>query len=518
MAVLLLSALFFDAAGGGPSPLATHPGWTARLVAQEPQVVDPVAVRWDAGEPGQGGRLWVVEMPDYPTGPPDGAAPRGRVRVLSDEDRDGTFETAATFADGLDQPTGVQPWRTGCLVTLAGELAYLPDDDRDGRADGKEVWLTGLSTGNEQLRPNHPTLAPDGWLYVANGLRTDAVTDPRTGTSVSVRGRDVRLDPLRPGVVEAASGHGQHGLSFDPWGRRFVCSNARPLDHAVLPAAALAANPHLRSAGAVAAVIPGGQGRPVYPLVEQWTTSVVHAGSFTAACGLLIREGRHGVEALVCEPTGSLVHRERLTPAGSTFDAAPDRGGVEFLASTDPWFRPVDLTAGPGGSVFVADFCRAVIEHPEWMTPEAETRADFEGGRDRGRIYQLVPDAPSPAEDVSDLAFRRVLELGNAFNARSLEPTTAAGRLRRLHLIKRTGGLTDDDWAAALADPEAVVRERAVRLWDRAGAPDSLADVVVSLASDGHAMVRARVAVALRRVASGDAAAALAGIADGGDE
>src|SRR5207249_1646304 len=43
--------------------LRTLPGFTVELVAAEPLVESPVAFEWDAQ-----GRLWVVEMPDYPLG------------------------------------------------------------------------------------------------------------------------------------------------------------------------------------------------------------------------------------------------------------------------------------------------------------------------------------------------------------------------------------------------------------------------------------------------------------------
>src|SRR5688572_31187430 len=95
-------------------------GYRIELVAAEPEVIDPVAIAFD-----QDGRLWVVEMRDYPALAP-GAKPAGRIRVLSDRDDDGRYETAETFADGLLFPTGVQPWRGGVIATLAGEIAYFP--------------------------------------------------------------------------------------------------------------------------------------------------------------------------------------------------------------------------------------------------------------------------------------------------------------------------------------------------------------------------------------------------------
>src|SRR5687768_13273918 len=90
------------------------------LAAAEPDVVDPVAIRFD-----EDGRMWVVEMRDYPLGVPEG--PISRIRVLEDRDGDGRFETATTFADKLLFVTGLQPWKGGVFVTLAGALVYMKD-------------------------------------------------------------------------------------------------------------------------------------------------------------------------------------------------------------------------------------------------------------------------------------------------------------------------------------------------------------------------------------------------------
>ncbi len=141
-----------------------------QIVAAEPEVVDPVAIRFD-----EDGRLWVVEMRDYPHGPKDGERPQSQIRVLDDRNGDGRYETTTTFADGLLFATGVQPWRGGVFVTLAGKVIYLKDTDGDGRADQEETWFTGFAQENSQLRANHPTLALDGKIYVAGGLRGGSI-------------------------------------------------------------------------------------------------------------------------------------------------------------------------------------------------------------------------------------------------------------------------------------------------------------------------------------------------------
>jgi putative heme-binding domain-containing protein len=98
----------------------------------------------------------------------------------------------------------------------------------------------------------------------------------------------------------------------------------------------------------------------------------------------------HGA-AFTCDPTGNLVHMEILTPKGATFESRPHKKGVEFLASPDDWFRPVFLTHGPEGAMYVVDMYRAVIEHPQFMPPELKNRPDLTLGKDKGRIWRIVP-------------------------------------------------------------------------------------------------------------------------------
>jgi putative heme-binding domain-containing protein len=95
----------------------------------------------------------------------------------------------------------------------------------------------------------------------------------------------------------------------------------------------------------------------------------------------------------IAEPVHNVVHREVLTPDGATFTSrrADDEQDREFLTSTDPWFRPVFLKTGPDGALYVADYHRFVLEHPEWIAPETQSRLDLRAGADRGRIYRVFP-------------------------------------------------------------------------------------------------------------------------------
>jgi putative membrane-bound dehydrogenase-like protein len=517
------------------------PRLKVELAAAEPQVLDPVAIAFD-----ERGRMWVVEMGDYPNGPKPGAPPLSRVRLLEDLDGDGYFETAHNFRDHLLFATGIQPWRGGVIVTLSGRVVWMKDTDGDGKADVEETWFTGFSEQNPQLRANHPTFALDNRVYIANGLRGGTVIARKSDWSaapkpVSISGRDFSFDPLR-GTCAAVSGVGQFGTTFDDFGNRFVCSNRNPCQHVVLSEADIARTPWAAAASLMQDVSPPGDASHVYPLSRAWTTSTLHAGQFTAACGVTIYRGdllgdAYCGNSFTCEPTGNLVHRDVLEPAGATFRSRTADAGSEFLASRDEWFRPVNLANGPDGGLYVVDMYRAVIEHPEWVPDELKHRPDERFGDDRGRIYRIVPasflrDPRSPnrpaigAATTSELV--ALLDHANAWHretaarllyerqdksARSaLERLVSRGtrsqaRALALFALDGLGELSPEVVLKAMADRDAPVRACAVRLSRRWLADDRglRAKLFQMAGAEGNPRVRFEVALALGDVI-GDAA------------
>src|SRR4051812_7362788 len=432
----------------------TEPGLRVDLVAGEPLVGDPVAMAFD-----EAGRLFVVESRGYPTGPGPGKPPVGLIAMLEDTDGDGRYEKRTVFADGLTFPNGLMPWKGGLIVTCAPDVLYLKDTNGDGRADLKKVLFTGFSTGGStQLRVSHPTLGIDGWIYLTSGLTGGKVTSPEYPNHPVVESKtDFRFRPDTD-QFEAAEGRAQYGMTFDDFGHRFICMNRMHVQHVVMPGRYL--RPGLAIGEPVQNVpeslepepVRGhGQAARVYPISKNVTTADSHAGTFTSACAVMVYRGNglpsgYYGNVFACEPAGNLVHRDALFAKGSTFAARRVYQGIEFLASTDNWFRPVFLTQGPDGAVYVCAMYRKVIDHPDYLPGDLRKHLDFDAGKGMGRIYRvaaadkrreslraLLPKTNSPAALCNglenpngwqrDTAFRLLLEA---------KATNAVGHLEEL--------------------------------------------------------------------------------------
>lgn len=524
-------------------------GYRVEIVAAEPETIDPVAFDWDAA-----GRLWVVEMSDYPLGMDGKGQSGGRVRVLEDRDHDGRFETSRLFADGLSFPNGILTWRDGVLVTAAPEILYLRDTDGDGVCDKREVLFSGFNEGNQQLRMNHLRWGIDNWVYCANGghhanhgLETK-VTSHRKGESIKLGSRDFRFQP-DTGELQLESGPSQYGRNRDAWGHWFGTQNANPLWHYILSDRYLARNPHVPSPSPIKHIV--GPGSPiVYPAsqLEKRFHSFEQSGRFTSACsGMIYNDdllfGRSSLtHAFTCEPFHNLVQHNVLSDDGVSFKARRPvgEGQTDFFASEDRWCRPVMVRTGPDGGLWVADMYRYMIEHPDWLPPEgkAELLPHYRLGDDRGRIYRVVPVAANVSRIIS-LEQANTAQLVSALSSSNdwhrdkahqmliwsrdlaavplLEKLAKTGelpqtRLQALCVLDGLNALTDDGLITALHDSNAHVRENAVRLAEHHESPEVVA-AACALANDGDAKVALQLALSIGEWKSTVAGKAIAQLA-----
>jgi len=360
--------------------------YEAQLVATEPLVMDPVEVCWDAK-----GVCYVADMLDYPLGGPDGK-PISRVQRLIDDNGDGIYDKAVTFADNLDHVQGLLPHRDGLVITTRTQILFLKDSDGDGVADERVPLISGFNPSFSQLQVSSPRWGLDGEIHFNNGLEAKEIYPGVDGAAKQSVVRDnIRWNP-RTGKIHTTSGFGQYGGAFDDWGRHFFSSNRSPVMFGVMPREAEAGGRTQYWEN----IAPSGPASRVYPIQITHTTSDAHSGTNTSACGITVYRGdlMPGLrgEVFVCDPTGQLITRfHSPKPDGASLSS--DRVGhlTEFFRSRDEWCRPVNLTTGPDGALYVCDIYRQYIDHARFFPDEFVKTHNMRAGEGQGRIWRIVP-------------------------------------------------------------------------------------------------------------------------------
>jgi putative membrane-bound dehydrogenase-like protein len=540
------------------------PGLQVELVASEPLVVDPVAIDW-----GIDGKLWVAEMRDYPMGMDGKWKPGSRIKFL-ELSRDGRrYEKSTVFLDNLSFVTGVTAWGKGVLVCAAPDILYAEDTDGDGKADIVKKVYSGFFTDNYQARVNSLSLGLDNWIYGANGLLGGIIKtfsqsgEPLTNSPTDIRGRDFRLNPFTL-AFEPVSGLTQQGRARDDWGNWFGCDNSTWAWHYPLADNYIRRNPFVAAPTPRVSLAGGPNPNLLYPIsrtLERFNQPD-SANHVTSGCGLGIYRDRFLGEkfygnAFVCEPVHNLVHRLVLNPQGQTYTAlrAPEEEHLEFLASKDNWFRPVQARTGPDGALYVVDMYRFVIEHPRWIPADRLAKLDPRAGENAGRIYRVVPagkkvplprslaslslsdlaralDDPSGAQRDrlhSELLYRfltppadggkRILEKERSSVIGNLEHIAtssriAAARVQAACLLDGIHALKTGMIVRLLNDPEPLVVAQAIRLSEPllASKPELL-PALVKLADHPDQRVRFQLALSLGESPSPLAGEALGRIA-----
>ncbi|MBX3442762.1 MAG: DUF1080 domain-containing protein [Planctomyces sp.] len=477
-------------------------GFQAELIAAEPVIHQPIAFTID-----ERGRLWVVEAFSYPNRQPEGEG-KDRIRILADQDGDGEFETATTFAEGLNLVSGIEVGFGGVWVGAAPELLFIPDRDGDDVPDGPPVVLLdgfGYQDTHETL--NSFTWGPDGWLYGNQGVfNTASIGKPGAPPEerTTLRAGVWRYHPVRHEFeVFAHGGSNQWGLAFNAAGDLFMTHcrsywggggttcvlrnghfwNQTNSDYPdFISNAAPQGIPHLQNFLPASAKYDSGEGGAGKP-----GTTAVYGGH--SHVGTMIYGGdnwpaKYRDHLFTHNLHGHQINHQVNVRQGSAYETF--HGGYDIAWIPDPAYVAVDLKYGPDGAVYVSDW----VDQQHCHNPRPE---NWDGTN--GRIYRIswaetfdpVQTDLSKFDDAglashlshanrwyADTA-RRILQHRAAerpIDAAALErlrASAAAGGpprivLESLWTLHVTDGLDDATLAAALSSPDDVVRAWAIRL------------------------------------------------------
>jgi len=497
-----------------------QPGYSVVPVLSEPHIHEPSAIAWDGN-----GRLYVVEMRTYMQDI-DGRnqlTPTSRVSRHEDTNGDGIYDKHTVFADKLRLPRMVLPLLDRVIIreTSTLDLKSYQDTDGDGVADKIEtVHMGGGRGGNLEHQPSGLIWNIDNWCYTTYSRHRY-----RFGTGGKV---------IRQGLPH---GSGQWGLTHDDVGRIFYSSAGgenpaidfqRPIVYGRIGLPGEQA-PGFREVFPIDSVpdTQGGRGR----LRKNDTLN-----RFTASCGQSVYRGDRlpadfNGDLIICEPVGRLIRRAKVTNDKGRIIVSNAYEKSEFIAATDPNFRPTNSATGPDGCLYLVDMYRGIIQEGNWVRRGSYLRKivqayELDKNIGRGRIYRVdhktTKRGPqpkmldeTPAQLVAHLshpngwwrseAQKLIVLHGDKSVVPALEKlaTEGAAPLGRFHALWTLYGLNAVNpkvLAAAFGDADPRVRAAALRVAESVMEGERSLDVgIKKLAADKDPNVGIQVVLSVGR-------------------
>jgi putative membrane-bound dehydrogenase-like protein len=362
------------------------PGFEARLVASEPDIAQPVCIEFD-----DRGRLWCIQYLQYPNPaglnrvkvdrfsrtvydkipapPPKGPKGADRITIMDGFDENGRAHKFKDFVNGLNLASGLAFGHGGVFVLQVPYLLFYPDRNHDDVPDADpEVCLTGFGMEDAHSVANSLTWGPDGWLYGCQGSTVTA----------HIRGIEFqqgvwRYHPITHKFELFCEGGGNSwGLDFDEDGNLIYSTNLGPYR-----------NLHAVQGGYYWKSF-GKHGALHNPYTYGYFDHIPYAnftGGHVTDGGIVYQGDQFPKEFrgkyIANDLLGHAVQWHNLERWGSTFKASY---GGELLTPNDTWFDPSDLTMGPDGALYVADWFDKRTAHPD---------PDADWDRSNGRVYRI---------------------------------------------------------------------------------------------------------------------------------
>jgi len=498
----------------------------------EPLVKQPVFLNFD-----ERGRMWVVQYQQYPhpaglkmtsrdnywravydkipPPPPNHIRGRDKITIHEDTDGDGVFDRHKTFLDGLNIVTSLAHGRGGVWVLNPPYLLFYPDKNRDDIPDSAPaVHLAGFGLEDTHSVVNSLRWGPDGWLYAAQGSTVTAkVTRPGFDENeIFSMGQNIwRYHPeTRRYEVFAEGGGNAFGVEFDSQGRVYSGHNGGDTRgfHYVQGG-------YLRKGFSK-------HGPLSNPYAFGYFNAMPHNKVPRFTHNFIVYEGaglpeRYLGRILGVEPIQGRVVMSDRTAIGSSFKTQ-DTGHP--IKTSDRWFRPVDIKAGPDGAVYVCDWYDSQVNHYR----NHEGRIDHQNGR----VYRLRANKGAASLKPFDLANRTTPELISLLRhkdkwhrqtalrllgdrkdvsalpalKKALAKSLSQAALEALWAVNFSGGFTPDFAFETLGHADPHVRLWTVRLLgDECVVTEPLVNRLTRLAKrEPHVEVRSQLAATAKRL------------------
>lgn len=365
------------------------PGYKIEPVLTEPAIQQPAAISFDGN-----GRMYVLELRTYmlTADSKDELQPTSRISRWEDKNNDGVYETGTAFVDNLIFPRFVLPYGKDAILTMesdADNVYKYTDTNGDGKADKKELFTNKYGrSGNVEHQQAFLYWGMDNWLYsTVNAFR-------------------VRETPN--GVIREKTGfnRAQWGITHDDNGKLWFQGGASgvpsyfqfPIQYGNFEVPNELAKGFDVPWGAPVklADMQGGMDE-----VRQPDGSLNHV---TGSAGNDVYRGDRLPAELkgqyfYGEPVARIVRQINpvVTEGLTTLHNVYQDQQSEFLRSTDPLFRPIDMTTAPDGTLYITDMYHGIIQEGQWTQKGTYLRTKIEQYQlDKvvglGRIWRITYD------------------------------------------------------------------------------------------------------------------------------
>ena len=366
-------------------------GYSIQLFASERDgVAKPTQIAWD-----ERGRLYVACSPTYPQTRAS-VPPSDYILRLEDANRDGRADRAVRYAEGLTMVQGLEPGDGGLYVCDFDQIVHLEDTDGDGRADRRRVLLSGFGVGDTHQLVNSICHGPDGSLWFTQGLHAFSRVETPWGIARldragvwRLRPRTLRMDGFFGGGMAGAN---CWGVAFDDYGQVFHKSGDRPQGYWTVPGMVRGADP-LGSGSAISADVSYANSPEQYHSVGPLFDTEIKSTSLDIVGTQGMPENIQGC-AVIGGYFGAVVELHRFSDSGSGFTTTQL---PKLVRSSSTSFRPVDVSVGPDGAIYIADWFNPIIGH--YQASYADPRRD----KTHGRIWRVTANGRPPVR-IPDLA------------------------------------------------------------------------------------------------------------------
>ena len=490
-----------------------QPGYHLQPVLSEPQIREPAAIQFDGN-----GRMYVLELRTYMQDIDANGElmPTSRISRWEDMDNDGVYETSVIFLDSLVFPRYVVPFGKNTILSMESNednVYKYTDTNGDGKADKKELFASGLGrSGNVEHQTSFLTWTMDNWMYS------------------TYNSRRIRWTP--DGVIQEPTGNpwGQWGVTQDNYGQTWFQDGAGGVPQSFQ-------FPLVYGNFGVKGQYKDGFREP-FSLIKladfqpgmRETKADGSLSNVTGSAGNDVFRGDRLPQEIqnkyfYGEPVGRIVRQVEVEKSeGLSYIQNPYRDAQsEFIQSTDPLFRPVDMATAPDGTMYIVDMYRGIIQQGNWTQEGSYLRTKIQQYQmddiiGNGRIWRLTyegmernKEKPRMYEETSaelvlhlshpngwwrDMAQKLIILNQDKSVVPELERivNTSDNELARIHALWSLEGLNSLNVELVrqlMGDPNPAVRIQALRASETLYKYGelSLADDYKAMVNDSHAEV-----------------------------